>query len=453
MDKKNVIIMGAAGRDFHNFNMQFRSNPHYSVVAFTAAQIEGIQNRIYPAELAGKQYPQGIPIYPEERLVDLIPERKVDEVVLAYSDLSHAQVMEKASIVLSRGADFRMMGFKSTMLRSRVPVVSVCATRTGAGKSMVTDKVVEILRALGKKVVVVRHPMPYGDLKMQAAQRFESIQDCIKHQCTLEEREEYEHKMEQGVVVYAGIDYEKILRRAEEEADILVWDGGNNDFPFFIPSLHIVVADPLRPGHEISYHPGETNARAADVVIINKTGSAKKEDIDTVAKNIRRINKKALILKADVNIAIDGKAELKGKRVLAIDDGPTLTHGGMPYGAAWIAAKRAGARIVDPRPYAVGSIRSVFKRYPHIGAVLPAVGYTPAQTRDLQTTINRTEADYILVGTPIDLSRFMKFNKPVVRVRYSLKGPKGKKLEDLLGKLVMSLPHKSLNLENAKKYG
>lgn len=453
MKKTNVIIMGAAGRDFHNFNTYFRNNQHYNVVAFTASQIEGISNRVYPPELSGKLYPVGIQIYPEEMLPELIQKYKVDEVIFAYSDLAHTEVMQKASIVLSKGADFRLMGFKNTMLKSKVPVVSVCATRTGAGKSMVTQRIVEILKGIGKKVVVVRHPMPYGDLRKQVAERFESIEDCIKYQCTLEEREEYEREIEKGVVVYAGTDYEKILHMAEDEADIIVWDGGNNDFPFFIPSLHIVVADPMRPGHELLYHPGETNVRVADIVIVNKTGSAKKEDIKKVIDNVRKVNKKALILKTDSTIYMEKKVNLKDKKVLVVEDGPTITHGGMPYGAAWLLAKKLKAKIVDPRPFAVGSIKKVFKKYPHIGHVLPAVGYTSNQIKELQKTINRAEADFVLVGTPVNLERFMKLNKPVVRVRYKLRETGGKRLEDALAKLAASVPNKPLNLEKTKKYG
>jgi predicted GTPase len=447
MEKIRVIIMGAGGRDFHNFNAYFRKNSKYQVVAFTAAQIEGTAGRIYPQKLSGKLYPEGIRIYPEEKLPKLIQRYRVDQVILAYSDLSHAEIMQKASLVLSNGADFRLMGFKNTMLKPKFPVVSICATRTGAGKSMVTRSVVEILKELGKRVAIVRHPMAYGDLEKRIAQRFESIDACIKYECTIEEREEFEQETERGNIVYAGVDYEKVLRMAEDEANIIVWDGGNNDFPFFIPSLHIVVVDALRPGDEISYYPGETNLRVADVVIVNKIKEAKKADVKNVIANVKSVNKKAVIIKTNSAIYLENKIRLNRKKVLVIEDGPTITHGGMSYGAAWLMAKKLKARIIDPRSSAVGSIKKIFKDYPHIGNVLPAIGHTPKQMRDLQRTINNAKCDYILVGTPIDFSKFMKIKKPIVRVQYKMKELGTKKLRDILIKLVSSNSNKPLNLQ------
>jgi predicted GTPase len=419
--QKRVIIMGAAGRDFHNFNVYFRDNDAYEVVAFTATQIPGIEGRMYPPELAGKNYPNGIPIHPEEDLERLIRDYDVDEVVFAYSDVSHEYVMHKASIALANGADFKLMGPKTTMLKAKVPVVSVGAVRTGCGKSQTSRLIAKILKSKGLNVVVVRHPMPYGDLRKQVCQRFATPEDLDRHNCTIEEREEYEPHLENGVIVYAGVDYEKILREAEKEADIIVWDGGNNDVPFYKPDLHIVVADPHRAGHEITYHPGETNLRMADIVIINKVDTADPENVNRVKENVRKVNPKALILEAASPITADKPELIKGKRVLVIEDGPTLTHGEMPYGAATLLAKQLGAsELVDPRPYAVGSIKEAYEQYPHLGAVLPALGYGDKQIAELNETIDRTPCDVVVVGTPVDLRRLLTINKPTVRVKYEL---------------------------------
>lgn len=416
-----TIIMGAAGRDFHNFNVFFRDNPEYQVVAFTATQIPDIEGRTYPPQLAGKLYPEGIPIHAEEELSDLIHQQSVEQVVFAYSDVPHEYVMHKASQVLAAGADFRLMGLHSTQLKSSKPVVSVCAVRTGSGKSQTTRRVSLILRDLGYKVAVIRHPMPYGDLVKQAVQRFASYSDLDKHDCTIEEREEYEPHLDNGMIVFAGVDYESILRQAEQEVDIVLWDGGNNDFPFFIPNYRIVVADPHRPGHELRYHPGETNARTADVIVINKVDTADEANVIQVRENLRQLNPDAIIIEAASPLFVDDPSAIRGKRVLVIEDGPTLTHGEMAYGAAWVAARRFGAaEIVDPRPYAVNSILATFEKYPKTGPVLPAMGYGEAQMRDLEQTINRADADLVLVGTPIDLKRLIKINKPNQRVRYEL---------------------------------
>ncbi len=435
MSPIRTIIMGAAGRDFHNFNVFFRDNPDYEVVAFTATQIPNIEGRTYPPELAGKQYPKGIPIYPESELTRLIKDLKVDQVVFAYSDVSHEYVMHKASEAIAAGADFRLMGLNSTMLTSSKPVVSVCAVRTGCGKSQTTRRVSLILRDMGYKVAVIRHPMPYGDLAKQAVQRFATYEDLDKYECTIEEREEYEPHLDNGMIVYAGVDYEAILRRAEQEADIILWDGGNNDLPFYKSDLHIVVADPHRPGHEVKYHPGEANARIADVFIINKVDTAEPEAVLEVRENLHSINPDALILEAASPIFVENPDAIRGKRVLVVEDGPTLTHGGMAYGAGWFAAKRFGAaEIVDPRPYAVGSIRETYAKYPNTGAVLPAMGYGKEQIRELEETINRADADLVIVGTPIDLRRLMKINKPSDRVRYELQIIGAPTLEDILRK-------------------
>ncbi len=421
MARKKVIIMGAAGRDFHNFNTYFRDNEEYEVVAFTATQIPNIEGRVYPAELAGKLYPNGIPIYPEEQLPELIKKYDVDEVVFAYSDVSHEYVMHKASIANAAGADFKLMGPKHTMLKSTKPVIAVTAVRTGCGKSQTSRKVFRLLTEMGFKVVSVRHPMPYGDLVKQKCQRFASYEDLDKYECTIEEREEYEPYIDMGGVVYAGVDYEEILRNAEKEADIIIWDGGNNDIPFFRPDLHIVVVDPHRPGHEIKYHPGETNLRMAHVVIINKEETADKANIDTVRKHVMEVNPKATIIDAASPLFVDHPEMIKGKRVLAIEDGPTLTHGEMTYGAAVIAALKYGAaELVDARDYAVGTIVDTYKKYPHIKNYLPAMGYGKQQIKDLEETINNTPCDLVVSGTPIDLSRVVKVNKPIVRVKYEL---------------------------------
>jgi predicted GTPase len=416
-----VIIMGAAGRDFHNFNVVFRDDPGSQVVAFTAAQIPNIEGRRYPPELAGPRYPEGIPIHPEADLDRLVRELRPHEVVLAYSDLSHETVMHVASQVLAAGPDFRLIGPDASMLESRVPVVSVCAVRTGSGKSQTTRRVVRILRDKGRKVVAVRHPMPYGDIARQRVQRFAVMDDLDRHRCTIEEREEYEPHIAAGCVVYAGVDYGAILAEAEKEADVIVWDGGNNDLPFFRPRLEIVVADPHRPGHETSYHPGETNLRRAHVVVVNKVDTAAPEGVEAVKRSIRALNPGALVVDAASPISVDDPAIIAGKRVLAIEDGPTLTHGGMGYGAGVLAARRHGAaEVVDPRPYAVGSIRDTFTAYPGIGPLLPAMGYGDQQIRDLEATIEATPAEVVLVATPVDLRRIVRIRKPALRVRYEL---------------------------------
>jgi len=433
MRKTKVIIMGAAGRDFHNFNVYYRNNNQYEVVAFTAAQIPGIEKRLYPPELAGPSYPKGIKIHSEEELPNLIKEFGVEEVVFAYSDVSHEHVMHKASVALANGADFRLMGPSTTMLKASVPVVSVCAVRTGSGKSQTSRKASQILRRRGFRVVIVRHPMPYGDLTKQVCQRFASHEDLDRYECTIEEREEYEPHIDNGIVVYAGVDYEKIVREAEKEADIIVWDGGNNDLPFYRPSLHIVVTDSHRPGHEITYHPGETNLRMADVVIINKVDTADPTDIATVRKNVKTLNPDATIVEAASPITVDNPKLVTGKKVLVVEDGPTVTHGNMAYGAGMIAAERLGAdEMVDPRPYAVGSIIKTFEEYTHLGAVLPAVGYGKEQIRELEETINATPCDVVVIGTPIDLRRVLRLNKPAVRAKYELQELGKPTLEDIL---------------------
>ncbi len=430
---KRVIIMGAAGRDFHNFNVYFRENPDYQVVAFTATQIPNIEGRRYPPELAGRLYPEGIPIYPEEELTELVRRYQVDQVVFAYSDVSHEYVMHRASQVLAAGADFRLMGTGSTMLTSRKPVVAVCAVRTGSGKSQTTRHVCDVLRRMGRRVVVVRHPMPYGDLNAQAVQRFATYEDLDRYRCTIEEREEYEPHIDRGVVVYAGVDYERILRQAEEEADIIVWDGGNNDLPFFRPDLHIVVADPHRPGHEIRYHPGEANLRAADVVVINKVDTADPDGVAQVRQNIQEVNPQAIVVEAASPIFVEDPGAIPGRRVLVIEDGPTLTHGEMAYGAGVTAARRFGAaELVDPRPYAVRSIAETFQKYSHIGPLLPAMGYGDEQIRDLEETINATPCDLVLAATPVDIRRLLKVRYPVDRVRYELQVLSRPTLEEIL---------------------
>jgi len=435
MKKARVIIMGAAGRDFHNFNVYFRNHDVYEVVGFTATQIPGIEKRSYPPELSGPKYPKGIPIFPEEKLPELIKKHGVEEVVFAYSDVSHEYVMHRASLVLSCGADFRLMGPSSTMLKARVPVVSVCAVRTGSGKSQTSRKVASILKRMGFRVAVIRHPMPYGDLVKQVWQRFASYEDLDKHECTIEEREEYEPHIAKGILVFAGVDYERILREAEKEADVIVWDGGNNDLPFYRSDLHIVVADPHRPGHELAYYPGEANLRMADVVVINKVDTASPDGIETVRKNVKEVNPGALIIEASSPVTVDKPDLIKGKRVLVVEDGPTLTHGNMAYGAGVIIARKLGAsEIVDPRPYAVGSIVNTFKKYPHLGTLLPAVGYGKEQIKELEETIDRTPCDVIVIGTPIDLRRVLQINKPAVRAKYRLEELGTPTLEDVLKK-------------------
>jgi len=428
-----TLIMGAAGRDFHNFNVFFRDNKDYKVVAFTATQIPDIEGRTYPAQLAGKLYPKGIPIYAETDLLKLIKDLKVDQVVFAYSDVTHEYVMHKASLVLAAGADFRLMGEKATQIKSSKPVVSVCAVRTGSGKSQTTRRVSLILRGMGYKVAAIRHPMPYGNLIRQEVQRFADYDDLDEYECTIEEREEYEPHIDNGVIVYAGVDYEKILRQAEKEVDIILWDGGNNDFPFYVSDLQIVVADPHRPGHEVSYHPGETNARSADVFVINKVDTADAENVIKVRENLRLLNPKATVIEAASPLFVDDPDAIRGKRVLVIEDGPTLTHGEMAYGAGYVAARRFGAaEIVDPRPFAVNSIAATYQKYPKTGPILPAMGYGEAQTRDLEATINASDVDMVIVGTPIDLTRIIKINKPAQRVRYELQEIGQPTLEDIL---------------------
>ncbi len=421
MPPTRTIIMGAAGRDFHNFNVYFRDNPDYQVVAFTATQIPDIEGRTYPPELAGARYPAGIPIYDEDDLTELIQREDAQQVIFAYSDVPHEYVMHNASQVIAAGADFRLMGLNATQLKSTKPVVSVCAVRTGSGKSQTTRRVSLLLRDMGFKVAVIRHPMPYGDLASQAVQRFAEYRDLELQECTIEEREEYEPHLANGMIVYAGVDYERILRQAESEVDIILWDGGNNDFSFYESDFRIVVVDPHRPGHELRYHPGEINVRTADVFVINKVDTADAENVIHVRDNLQKVNPSAQVIEAASPLFVDDPAAIRGKRVLVVEDGPTLTHGEMAYGAAWVAARRFGAaQIVDPRPFAVNSILETYNKYPTTGDVLPAMGYGDAQMGDLQETINRSEADLVLIGTPIDLNRLITINKPSQRVRYEL---------------------------------
>jgi predicted GTPase len=419
---EKVIIMGAAGRDFHNFNLYFRNNPRYQVVAFTATQIPDIDGRKYPSALAGKSYPKGIPIFGEEELVELIRKHSVDLVAFSYSDISHTQVMHKASAVMAAGADFILIGATYTMLRSVKPVVAVTAVRTGCGKSQVTRHVCSILKYTGKKVVAVRHPMPYGDLTRQISQRFSTYDDFKKYRCTIEEREEYEPLVDGGTVVYAGVDYEKILRQAEQEADVIVWDGGNNDTPFYHPDIHIVVFDPHRAGHEITYYPGETNLLMAHVAVINKVDSASSKNISEVKENISRFNSGAQIILAESEIRVDHPEQIKGRRVLVVEDGPTLTHGEMSFGAGLIAARRYEAsEIVSPVSFARGCMADVFRKYPHVSHALPAMGYSQRQIKDLEATINNIDCDLVIFATPIDLPKLVSIDKPTVRVRYEYK--------------------------------
>lgn len=428
-----TLIMGAAGRDFHNFNVFFRDNDKYQVVAFTATQIPNIDGRRYPAELAGKLYPAGIPIFPESDLVQLIKEHKIEQVIFAYSDVSHENVMHKASLVLATGADFRLMGTDSTQVKSTKPVVSVCAVRTGAGKSQTTRRVSVILREMGYKVAAIRHPMPYGDLVKQKVQRFATYADLDKHECTIEEREEYEPHLDNGIIVYAGVDYEAILRQAEQEVDIVLWDGGNNDFSFYKSDLAIVVADPHRPGHENHYHPGETNVRNADVFVINKVDTANPENVMKVRDTLYALNPNAIVIEGASPLSVANPEAIRGKRVLVIEDGPTLTHGEMAYGAGWVAARRFGAaEIVDPRPYAVGSIITTYEKYPSTGPILPAMGYGEEQMRDLEATIANADVDLVISATPIDLTRIIKITKPMQRVGYDLQEIGSPTLKDVL---------------------
>lgn len=419
--KRRVIIMGAAGRDFHNFNVYFRNSQDYEVIAFTATQIPDIAGRTYPHELAGKLYPNGVPIHPETELLTLIKDKRADLVVFSYSDVSNQYVMERSAEVNAAGADFMLLGPASTMVKSVKPLVSITAVRTGSGKSQTTRRVCEILKAKGKKLAVIRHPMPYGDLVAQEVQRFETYADLEKHHCTIEEREEYEPHIDNGTIVYAGVDYEKILRAAEKEADVIIWDGGNNDFCFYKPDLSIVVVDPHRAGDELLYYPSGVNVRLADVIIINKVDTASLEDIHFARGNVHGMNPDAIVIEAASPIQVDDPSIIRGKRVLVIEDGPTLTHGGMEYGAGVIAAQRFGAaELVDPRPYTVDSLTATFHKYPGIGRLLPAMGYGEKQIRDLQKTVDRVECDAIVIGTPIDLGRLLKFKVPTTRVRYEL---------------------------------
>jgi predicted GTPase len=430
---EKVIIMGAAGRDFHNFNIYFRENRRYSVVAFTATQIPDIEGRVYPPELAGEMYPEGIPIYPENELTRLIREHAIDLVAFSYSDVPHLEVMHKASRVMAEGADFILIGAPYTMLKAHKPVVAVCAVRTGCGKSQTTRKVCEILSRKGKKIVVVRHPMPYGDLRKQVVQRFSSYKDFERQNCTIEEREEYEPLIERGIVVFAGIDYEKILRAAESEADVVIWDGGNNDTPFFSPDVHIVLFDPHRAGHELRYFPGETNMVLADIAVINKVDTAGLEQVEAVRRNILTNAPGAEIVLAESNVVVKDPTRIRGRNVLVVEDGPTLTHGEMPYGAGKIAAEKfKAARVVDPRKTAEGSIAEIYRRYPHIGSVLPAMGYSKEQVRDLERTINNADCDLVLFATPIHLTRVLNIKKPAIRVRYEYQDHGEPVLEDVL---------------------
>ena len=433
--RTRVVIMGAAGRDFHNFNVFFRTRPEYEVVAFTAAQVPGIEQRIYPPVLAGPHYPKGITILPEEQLSKLIKEKDVELVVLAYSDLSYDDVMHKASIIGSNGPDFMLMGPKSTMLKAKVPVVSICAVRTGAGKSTVSRAVARVIKKHGKRVIAVRHPMPYGELETEIIQRFATYEDMDKEKCTIEEREEYEPHIDEGNVVYAGVDYEKILRAAEKEADVLLWDGGNNDLPFYQPDFGIVVADPHRPGNELSYYPGETNVRMADVIVINKVDSAPPENVRLVRENVKRLNPTATIVEAASAIHVDDPSLIKDKSVLVVEDGPTVTHGQMRESVGAIAAHQYGAReLVNPRPFAVGSIKRAYEKYPHIGFVLPAMGYGPKQVKELEETIAKTPCDSVVLANDIDIRRIMRVDKPAAKVRYEIREVTKPSLEELLKK-------------------
>lgn len=436
MKKKNILIIGAAGRDFHNFNTYYRDNEFYNVVAFTAAQIPDIDDRKYPQELAGSLYPQGISIYPQDNLAQLIKELGVDECVFAYSDVEYKDVMAISAVVNAAGADFTILGPKSTSIKSTKPVISVCAVRTGAGKSQTSRKIIELLMEKDLKVVAIRHPMPYGDLVAQRVQRFAQVVDLEKHKCTIEEMEEYEPHVERGNIVYAGVDYEAILRAAENDpdgCDIILWDGGNNDFSFYEADLSITVVDPHRPGHELNYYPGEVSLREADIAIINKIDSAQPEDITTVEENIHKVNSTAKIIKADSKITVDNPDIIKNKRVLVVEDGPTLTHGGMKLGAGTVAAKRFGAgELVDPRPYTVGKLKDTFVAYPNIGTLLPAMGYGEQQLKDLEETINNTDCDSVIIGTPIDLTRIININKPYTRVHYELDEIDGPNLDETI---------------------
>ncbi|HNW43983.1 MAG TPA: cyclic 2,3-diphosphoglycerate synthase [Elusimicrobiales bacterium] len=437
MAKKRVLIMGAAGRDFHNFNVFYRDNRDYEVVAFTAYQIPNIAGRKYPKELAGKLYPKGIPIYEEKHLVDLIKKLKVDEVEFAYSDVAFNTLMSKASIVLAAGADFKLLSGEHTYIKSTKPVVAICAVRTGCGKSQTTRAIASMLKEMGKKVVAIRHPMPYGDLVKQTWQRYETLEDLKTHKCTIEEMEEYEPHIAAGHIIYSGVDYGEILKRAEKEADVILWDGGNNDMPFYKPDLFITVADPLRAGNEATYHPGAANMRMADIIVINKVDTASAKEIAVVRESIKKMNPKARIIEAESPVTVDNPAAVKGKKVLVVEDGPTLTHGEMNFGAGHVAAKKYKAKsIVDPRSCAVGTIKKVYENFKQITDILPAMGYGNAQMAELKKTINAVKADVVIVGTPIDLARHLEFNKPSVRVTYELKERKAGGLKAALKKIV-----------------
>ncbi len=433
MSQRNIIIMGAAGRDFHNFNVLYRGCDDVRVAAFTATQIPDIAGRRYPPDLAGLLYPDGIPIVAESQIEELCAAQRIHEAVFSYSDVSHQHVMEQASRLVALGADFRLLGADQTMLASRVPVVAVCAVRTGSGKSQTTRRVARILKSLGKKPVVVRHPMPYGDLSEQKVQRFQTLEDMKRHKCTIEEMEEYEPHIDEGFVVYAGVDYEAILRRAEAEGDVVLWDGGNNDLPFYKPDVHITVVDPHRPGHELTYFPGRINVIRADVVVINKMDTAAHADVETVRANVRALNPRAQIVDAASPIFVDRAGEIRGKRVLVVEDGPTLTHGEMKFGSGTVAAQKHGAaEIVNPRAWASGKIKETFDKYPGIGALLPAVGYGDEQVRDLEATIRRVPCDLVIVATPVDLTRIIRIDKPMLRVRYELQEIGSPNLEEVL---------------------
>jgi predicted GTPase len=436
MSRKKVIILGAAGRDFHNFDVYFKDNEEFEVVGFTATQIPGIEARSYPAELSGKLYPEGLPIFPEDDLEELIAEKKVDLVVLAYSDLSYATVMHLGSRALAAGADYMLLGGNKTMLKSKKPVIAVCAVRTGCGKSQVSRHVAALIHKRGLKTVAIRHPMPYGDLAKQAVQRFATNEDLVKHECTIEEREEYEAHIATGTIVYAGVIYADILKQAEEEADVVIWDGGNNDLPFIKPDLWIVVADPLRAGHEMSYYPGEANFRAADVIVINKVNTATEEAVASIVANAAAANPKAKVVQAISDVTTEDPAAVKGKRVLVIEDGPTLTHGEMGYGAGHVAAEKFGAEIIDPRPFTSGSIKALYTKYPHLGNIVPAMGYYPEQVKELEDTINNSDAELVLVATPFDLGRLLKVNKPLARVAYGHVDGKDPKLTDIVNEFL-----------------
>jgi predicted GTPase len=432
---RHIVIMGAAGRDFHNFNVLFRESKDIEVIAFTATQIPNIEGRCYPPELAGPLYPEGIPILPEKDLPALFEKEHIDEVVFSYSDVSHQYVMEKASQVIALGADFRLLGSRESMLQARVPVIAVCAVRTGSGKSQTARKIAQILRDLGKKTVVVRHPMPYGDLAAQRVQRFETLEDMARQQCTIEEMEEYEPHIRLGFTVYAGVDYGQILEQAQNEADVILWDGGNNDISFYKPNLHITVADPHRQGHELSYFPGRINLIMADVVVINKVDTAEAEAVSALRDNVYRLNPRAAVVEAASPIFLEGGEEIWGKRVLVVEDGPTLTHGGMKFGAGVIAARKYGAlEIIDPRGFTSGKIRETYETYPNIGSVLPAVGYGEQQIKDLEATINNVSCDLVIIATPVDLTRIISINKPMLKVGYELQEIGKPDLTDLIKK-------------------